>query len=111
MYFQRVPFNIEELVYYTNMESFAVCSRVLRLQQSHGWHYIEAPGSIVKDFKSVGIMGLIQIYAKIENVEWETAILPLGNDKFFIPIKKLIRRDLSIQEGDYVELSFKLRGI
>jgi hypothetical protein len=93
------------------MGLFTFESRVLRLKQSHGWCYIDVPDSIIGSLKSAGLRGLIQIVATVDNFEWETAILPLGRGKYFIPIKQLVRRELDIREGDLILISFTLRGL
>jgi hypothetical protein len=93
------------------MGLFTFESRVLRLKQPHGWHYIEVPRPIIRDLKSAGLRGLILIVARVGELEWDTAVLPLGGGEYFIPIKKSVRDELDIKEGDSVVLGFTLRGL
>lgn len=80
------------------------------------WYYVYVPKEIIDEiFTKVNLRAtpfrFMPIEAELENVKWETALLPHGKKQYFIALKKEVRKKTFVDYGDKVEISFSLRGV
>lgn len=80
------------------------------------WYFVYVPKEITEEiFSKVNLRAtpfkFLPIYATLEGIKWETALLPHGKMQFFIAIKKDVRKKTFVDVGDKVEISFSLRGV
>lgn len=86
---------------------FEITGKVKIFEGKAAWHYIEVPKEIsvllCGTFK-----GMIPIIAKIDEIEWKTSLLPKGDGKHFIALKKVIRDKEKIELGQTLSVSFNV---
>lgn len=89
---------------------------VNRFPMEAAWYFVYVPKEITEEiFSKVNLRAttfkFLPIYATLEDVKWETSLLPHGKKQFFIAIKKDVRKKTFVDVGDKVEISFSLRGV
>ena len=89
---------------------------VNRFPMEVAWYYVYVPKEITEEiFAKVNLRAtpfrFLPINAGLENIKWETALLPHGKKQFFIALKKDVRKRTFVDVGDKVEISFSLRGV
>ena len=72
--------------------------------QEGGWHYVRVPLALTDQLGHLADRAVIAVHARMETVEWDTSLLPMGDGSHFIALKKRVREQIGIEEGDRVEL-------
>jgi len=73
-----------------------------RFDGKGGWTYVRVP-EIKKDKSKP--FGLVKVRGTIDDYEFRKYhLMPMGNGKFFLPVKAEIRRRIKKQEGDKVRV-------
>lgn len=78
------------------------------------WYFVGVPKEITDDiFSKVSLRGsgfrFLPITASLDGVTWETSLLPLGKQNYFIALKKDVRKKTGIDFGDTVTVTFQRR--
>ena len=84
-----------------------------KYQGPGGWIFLAVPRTlterIVKKGKTNFIgWGFVPIQATLNKVSWRTSLLPVGDGSFMIAVKKEIRRNAKVEEGDNVVVTFSI---
>ncbi len=69
-----------------------------------GWTYIKLSAEIITTGKAFGMM---KISGSIDGYSFEGKhLMPMGNGVVFLPVAKLIRKNIGKEEGDEVKIRF-----
>jgi len=71
------------------------------------WYYVAVPPSYTKMTRHLAERGLVAVTVSINQMSWNTSLMPMGDGTQFIPIPAKIRKNMKLK--DSVELSFTLR--
>ncbi|MBI5134211.1 MAG: DUF1905 domain-containing protein [Candidatus Taylorbacteria bacterium] len=75
-----------------------------------GWVWVGVPDEVAKriiEGVPPKLFRFVPIVAKVGKTEWKTALLPLGEGKYFIALKAKVRKAEGIFAGDSVVLHVK----
>lgn len=82
------------------------------------WHFVTLPPEVSLKIKKANLekngklkrgFGSIKVKVKIGETSFETSIFPNAKDKtYLLPIKKEVRRNEGLQEGDVVKFEIKI---
>ncbi|MBU3668721.1 MAG: DUF1905 domain-containing protein [Candidatus Taylorbacteria bacterium] len=81
--------------------------------ETTSWYFVEIPKEISEQIRVGKVkpksFGVVKIEARIGKVVWHTALFFNSRTKtYIVPIKKSIRRQCGVQDGDTVCLVFKI---
>lgn len=72
--------------------------------QQGGWHYVRVPFDLTDELGHLADRAVIAVHARLGTIEWDTSLLPMGDGSHFIALKKRVREQIGIEEGDRVEV-------
>jgi hypothetical protein len=77
------------------------------------WYFVTVPEDVCEEIKDVSGhvtygWGMIPVDARIGKTKWYTAMFP-KDGRYVLPIKTVIRKAESIEEGDEVSVSIDVR--
>lgn len=91
--------------------AWKVTGKVNVFPMSSPWYWVGVPQDIALKIKAaapkVPAHKFTPIIAKIGKTEWRTALLPLGEGKFFVALKAQVRKAEGVTAGDDVTLLLK----
>jgi hypothetical protein len=86
----------------------ATIQRFGKKGEKTGWSFIEIGKSQAEKINP-GIKKSYRVRGKIDSLPIQkTAILPMGNGKFILPVNATIRKAIGKQQGDSVKVQFEL---
>lgn len=80
-----------------------------RFNRSGGWYYIPVSRELSTKYQKRAQRGLVAITARVENITWNTSLLPMGDGSHFVPIPQKVRAKYCYDVGDLVEVHVELR--
>lgn len=89
--------------------SYPVTGEVKIFPMENPWIFVSVPKKYTDLFRKKANRGLVPITITLGGTTWDTSLLPMGNGKQFIPLKKQVRKAEKITVGDKITLSFVLR--
>lgn len=91
------------------IENFKIQGKVELFPQKGGWYFVRVPFEISAMLKEYAARGLIAIKSKVGQTEWNTSLLPMGDNTHFIALSAKVRKKESIKLNDIVKINFSLR--
>lgn len=90
-------------------KNYSISARLWRWPGDGGWHFVTLDKKIFNEIRAVYPKGLIRIEARIGSSVWQTSLLPhTSYGEYLIAIKKAVRNQEGLLEGDTVDISFKI---
>ncbi len=79
-----------------------------------GWHFLTVPGEVSEDIRELAGpttgFGAVRVQVRIGATTWLTSVFPdASTGCYVLPVKKAVRRSESLEVGDPVQVSLKLR--
>ena len=93
-----------------NGQSFEISAVVKIFPMENPWVYVEVPEEITQICSHLSDRGFAPVHITLGNSNWDSSLMPLGDGKQFIALKKAIRKAEGIEVGDTVKMSFVLRS-
>ena len=90
-------------------KTFIINGKIELFPQQGGWHYVKAPEDITNQLNQFADRGLIAITATLGKTQWQTSLLPFGDDTHFIALSKKVRQSERVSLGDKIKITFSLR--
>ena len=89
------------------IKKFTVTDKVYIFPMDNPWFFINIPLDQIPDVARRG-WGSIPIMATIGKTTWRTSIFPMKKDNYFIPLKKTVRQNENIFDGEEITISYRL---
>ncbi len=87
------------------MKTIIISEKIWKWPGDMGWHFVTLPREYYDLIRKEYPKGMIHIITTIDEVSWNTALFPHVKSKSFIlPIKKSVRKELNIWEGEKVKI-------
>ena len=94
-------------------KNFKFTAKVWRYPAQAAWYFVYVADEVtevikkIKNKKRVGF-GFIPIEATVGKTTWQTSLFPTKEGPYLIAIKAMIRRKEGIDDGDKIEVRFKI---
>jgi hypothetical protein len=89
--------------------AWKVTGKVNMFPMSSPWYWVGVPQDIALKIKArapkTPSNKFVPITVKLGKTEWRTALLPLGEGKYFVALKAKVRKAEGITVGDQVSIS------
>lgn len=77
------------------------------------WHFITVPDDEADEIRAHGLLsrggfGSVKVEATINGVAWRTSVFPQKRGGYLLPVKKEVRCNAGIAEGDEVTVTLEL---
>lgn len=85
-----------------------------RWEGDGGWHFVTLPGEVSDDIRMRAAgsrrgFGSVRVRATIGATSWATSVFPDSrSDAYILPVKKQVRADEGLVEGDSVKVALEL---
>lgn len=85
-----------------------------RWEGDGGWHFLTLPGEVSDDIRmrTEGLrrgFGSVRVRATIGATSWATSVFPdSGLEAFILPVRKQVREDEGLVDGDSVDVTLEL---
>lgn len=95
-------------------KKYSITTKVWRWPGDMGWHFVSLDEKMSEEIKkkhgaNFYGSGFLKIRATLNKISWDTALFPYTAQKIYLlSIKKKIRQQARIMEGDTIAVSFEL---
>jgi hypothetical protein len=95
-------------------KEFKIKSKVWLFPGDDAWHFLTIPKNITKEIDYLYAsekrgFGSLPVKVTINKTNWKTSIFPnRKTGTFMLPLKKEVRKENSIKNGDNVSFTFKI---
>lgn len=84
--------------------------KVWRWPGDGGWHFVTLDKKLSKQIRDVYTKGFVRIVAKVGKTSWDTSLFPhKQSESYLLSVKKSVRKEEDIFEGDTVTIGFKIK--
>ncbi len=94
--------------------AWKVTGKVNIFPMSSPWYWVGVPHDIAAKIKAAATKApsnkFIPMDVKLGKTQWRTALLPLGEGKYFVALKVKVRKAEGITIGDTVTLSISVHS-
>ena len=74
------------------------------------WHFVTLPKELYTEIRDIHGKGMVPITTTIGKTTWDNSLFPHTlSQSYILAVKKMIRQNEGIFEGDIITLSFVLR--